>query len=110
MSGKGKAPDKRKRSVTSSEDGGAATSSVPTVGGSHADAVAQGMTVEDLQNELDRLKAYVDEVKAERDAFCKDNILLYARWQRGKIKRKKIKEKYHDAKEKLQAVRKYGAN
>ena len=110
MSGKGKSPDRRKRPRTSSEDGGAATSSVPAVGGSHADALAQGMTVEDLQTELDRLKAYVDEVKAQRDAFCADNILLYAKWQREIIKRENIRKKYDDAKEKLQAVRKYGAN
>merc|ERR1711971_323941 len=63
MSGRGKGP------VTSSRDEGTATSSVPAGSGSHADAVAQGMTVEDLQKELDRLKAYLKKVEAELTDF-----------------------------------------
>ena len=81
----------------------AAISSVPAVGGSHADAVAQEKTVEDLQKELDMLKAYVAEVEATRDKFCADNILLYATWQREKIKREKIENKYHNAKQEWKA-------
>merc|ERR1712233_221511 len=85
MSGRGKGP------VTSSRDEGTATSSVPAGSGSHADAVAQGMTVEDLQKELDRLKAYLKKVEAERDGFRADNTLMWGKWRRD-IEEKKCRE------------------
>tara|TARA_Y100000361_G_C11154528_1_gene343232 strand:- start:849 stop:1157 length:309 start_codon:yes stop_codon:yes gene_type:complete len=97
MSGRGKGP------VTSSRDEGTATSSVPAGSGSHADAVAQGMTVEDLQKELDRLKAYLKKVEAERDGFRADNTLMWGKWRRERSKRKNVEKKYHDAKQERNA-------
>ncbi len=61
------------------------------------------MTVEDLQKELDRLKAYVKKVEAERDKFHADNILLYGKWKEEKAKRKKVEKKNHEINRVLRA-------
>jgi len=61
------------------------------------------MTVEDFQKELNRLKAYVAKVEAERDEFRADNILLYGKWRREKSKRKNVEKEYHNAKQELKA-------